>query len=139
MQHRVLALLLAVTVAACSGSPPPPRNLPPPVQSTALGPGDVLEITVVGEKELPHEFKIAADGTLDFPYVKQLAAAGLEPQELADHLKKKLVDGNSYTKAERATAAMIRKLGNLTGAGARELDHQIRSAGQTRSNEIAKK
>jgi len=50
----------------------------------------------------------------------------------ATRIAKKLTDGNAYTKAERATAAMIRKLGNLTGAGARELDHQIRSAGQKR-------
>jgi hypothetical protein len=56
----------------------------------------------------------------------------------AKRVAKKLVDGNAYTKTERATAAMIRKLGNLTGAGARELDHQIRSAGQLRSHGPAK-
>lgn len=86
-------LVLVALLGGCSGSPPSPRNLPAPILSTTLGPGDVLEITVVGEKELPKEFKIAGDGTLDFPYVPRLPAAGLEPQELADHLKKKLVEG----------------------------------------------
>ena len=48
----------------------------------------------------------------------------------AKRVAKKLVDGGKYTQAERATAAMIRKVGNLTAPGARELDHDIRSAGQ---------
>lgn len=91
------AIGLVLALAACSGNPPPPRNLPPPVQSTTLGPGDVLEITVVGEKDLPKEYKIAADGTLDFPYVPRLPASGLEPQDLADHLKKRLVEGKILT------------------------------------------
>jgi len=86
-------LVLLAAFAACTGSPPPPKNLPPPVLSTTLGPGDVLEITVVGEKELPKEYKISGDGKLDFPYVKErMAVSGLEPEELANQLKKKLVD-----------------------------------------------
>ena len=93
MMRLLHALLLGLALVACSGSPPPPRNLPAPVLSTTLGPGDVLEIIVVGEEKLPKEFRIAGDGTLDFPYGGRLPASGLEPQELADHLKKRLVEG----------------------------------------------
>ncbi|CAN5387844.1 hypothetical protein BH09MYX1_BH09MYX1_19820 [soil metagenome] len=95
LRHVFVALTL--DAVACSGNVPPPRNLPAPVLSTTLGPGDVLEITVVGEKELPKEYRVAGDGTLDFPYVPHLPASGLEPQQLADHLKKKLVDGKILT------------------------------------------
>ncbi len=87
------AAVLSALLLGCSGSPPSPRNLPAPILSTTLGPGDVLEITVVGEKELPKEFKINGDGTLDFPYVKRVSVSGMEPQELTDELKKRLREG----------------------------------------------
>jgi hypothetical protein len=48
----------------------------------------------------------------------------------AKRVASKLVDQKQYTVRERRTAALIRKEGNLTAAGARELDHEIRRAGQ---------
>jgi polysaccharide export outer membrane protein len=50
-------------------------------------------VQIVGEKDLPTEFRVQRDGTIDFPYVGQLKVAGLEPQEVADLLKKGLVGG----------------------------------------------
>ena len=47
-------------------------------------------------------------------------------------LAKKLVDGGKYTNIEKATAALIRKDGNLTPAAYKALDHAVRSAGQNR-------
>jgi protein involved in polysaccharide export with SLBB domain len=35
---------------------------------------------VVGEKDLPKEFQVASDGTVDFPYVHRIEVQGLEPQ-----------------------------------------------------------
>lgn len=89
---RVLRLVAAMAlVLACGGSRPPSPKLPPPVQSTTIGPGDTLEIKVVGEKELPSEFKVNPDGTLDFPYLERFEVSGLEPQDVVDRLKQKLV------------------------------------------------
>ena len=88
---RGVALL--VLLAACGGSrPPTPKNLPPPEPSTSVGPGDVFEVHVVGEKELPVDYRVQPDGTIDFPYVKRLAVAGLEPQEIVMRLKEKLIE-----------------------------------------------
>jgi len=96
--YRALWLVLVLCVmTACSGTPPSPRNLPAPILSTAVGPGDVFEISVVGEKDLPKEYKINADGTLDFPYLQRVEVSGLEPQQVGDLLKKKLVEAKILT------------------------------------------
>jgi polysaccharide export outer membrane protein len=51
----------------------------------------------VGEKDLPVEFRIAPDGTIDYPYIGRLKVIGVEPQELVDILRKKLIEGNYLT------------------------------------------
>jgi protein involved in polysaccharide export with SLBB domain len=94
--RSVLALLVLTLVSCTSSRPPPPRNLPPPVPSTTLGQSDVIDVQVLGE-ELPKTYKVRADGTIDFPYVGRINAGGLEPQELADIIKKKLVEAKILT------------------------------------------
>jgi protein involved in polysaccharide export with SLBB domain len=92
MLYRSLTLVACVALAACATEPGPPRNLPAPMQSTVVGPDDLFEITVVGEKDLTHEFQVQPDGTIDFPYVHRVKVEGLEPQEVVDLLKAKLVE-----------------------------------------------
>ncbi len=87
-----VALLLQGSLAGlgCSTEAGPPTNLPTPVQSTSVGPDDLLEVDVVGEKELSHEYQVHPDGTIDFEHgVKVL---GLEPQEVAQLLRQRLID-----------------------------------------------
>jgi protein involved in polysaccharide export with SLBB domain len=87
-------VVLACTAPACTSSrPPPPAHLPVPVTSTTIGVGDLFAIQLVGEKDLPSDFRVAPDGTIDYPYIGRVNVVGLEPQELVDLLKKKLVDG----------------------------------------------
>jgi polysaccharide export outer membrane protein len=82
-----------VALTACTGSrPPPPTNLPPPVPSTTIGQGDLFTVQIVGEKDLPSEFRVQPDGSVDFPYVGRMTVAGLEPQQVVDEMKKKLVE-----------------------------------------------
>jgi polysaccharide biosynthesis/export protein VpsN len=92
MLYRRLVPFFCVALAACAAEPGPPRNLPAPMQSTVVGPDDMFEITVVGEKDLTHEFQVQPDGTIDFPYVHRVKVEGLEPQEVVDLLKAKLVE-----------------------------------------------
>lgn len=84
-----LALLV---VAGCARHHPGTPHLPPPALSTTLGPGDLFEVSVVGEKDLPKEFRVQPDGTIDFPYLDRLVVAGLEPQQIEELLKTSLVD-----------------------------------------------
>ena len=66
-----MALLFAFPwLPACGSSQDNSHiKLPPPVESTTLGPGDVFHMRIVGEKDLPEEYQIASDGTVDLPYI----------------------------------------------------------------------
>ncbi len=90
VKRLVLVVCALLLFAGCYGGRPPTPNLPTPVQSTQLGPGDVFDIDVVGEKDLPTEYRVNPDGTIDFPYIQRVDVKGLEPQEVVDLLKKKL-------------------------------------------------
>jgi len=52
---------------------------------------------IVGEKELPTEFQVAADVTVSFPYIQDLKVAGLEPNELARKLRETLIEKKILT------------------------------------------
>lgn len=62
-----------------------------------MGVGDVFELRIVGEEKLPTTFTIARDGTADLPYVKRLKVEGLEPQEVAELVRAKLMEGQILT------------------------------------------
>jgi protein involved in polysaccharide export with SLBB domain len=89
IRRFTLVLLGAVTVAACADVGPP-TNLPTSHQSTALGPDDLFEVIVVGEKDLSHEYQVHPDGTIDFEH--GVKVEGLEPQDVAQILRKRLID-----------------------------------------------
>jgi len=87
-----LAWALALVQVGC-GSPPPPAQLPvsAATERTALAPGDVFQLKIVGEKELPEEYQVASDGTVDLPYIHTLEVTGLEPQEVARLIRERLI------------------------------------------------
>lgn len=83
--------IASICLAACGPKVDNSRiKLPPPLQSTTLGPGDVFTLEVVGEKDLPKEYQVASDGTVDFPYIHRLEVRGLEPQEIARTVREQL-------------------------------------------------
>lgn len=93
MTKSAAALALAIALAACSSSrPPPPRNLPAAVTSTVVGPGDVFEVYVQGEKDLPKEYRVQPDGTIVFPYLDRVEVGGLEPQQIEERLRARFVE-----------------------------------------------
>ena len=88
-----LALVLTLVLAACGRNYPPPPNLPDPVVNLQVGPGDVLEVVVLGEEKLPKDYEIQPDGSLDFPYLaKSIKVAGLEPRAIASAIRDQLVE-----------------------------------------------
>src|SRR5215204_1952014 len=88
----LLVALLSAFVPGCGRNYPPPPKLPEPVVNQQVGPGDVLEVVVVGEEKLPHEYEIGPDGTLSFPYVEPIKVAGLEPRQIANSLRETLIE-----------------------------------------------
>lgn len=85
-------LFLVLAVGACAGRPRGRIDLPRPVESTTIGAGDVFVLMIVGEDKLPKEFRVAPDGTVDLPYIHRVRVAGLEPQEIADLVRRQLIE-----------------------------------------------
>lgn len=85
------ALVLAVASygALCSsgGRFEPP---PPPPENNSLGVGDTFQVRVFNEADLSQEYRVAPDGTIDFPYIGRVAVAGLGPSQLADRIRDQL-------------------------------------------------
>lgn len=88
----VLVVAFAVTVAGCGRNYPPPHSLPDPVVNLQVGPGDVLEVVIVGEEKLPKDYEVQPDGSLDFPYAPSIKVAGLEPRQIASAISTHLVE-----------------------------------------------
>lgn len=97
LSAAISVLALSLALAACGGAPKKPVDLPAPVQTTTLGVGDVFEVFIVGEERLPKVFTVASNGTADLPYIKRVHVAGLEPEELAELVRKKLIEGEILT------------------------------------------
>lgn len=89
----MLAPLYSLCLGGCSHqSEVAQPKLPAPIESTTLGPGDVFQLQIVGEKELPDEYQVAPDGTVDIPYIHRTPISGLEPQEVARLVRQRLIE-----------------------------------------------
>jgi protein involved in polysaccharide export with SLBB domain len=93
----VFALALASASGCSSHGGPRAQYLPAPSEKTVVGPGDIFSMQIVTEKDLPSEYQVASDGTVDLPYVHTIQVAGLEPQEIARVVRQKLIDGKILT------------------------------------------
>jgi polysaccharide export outer membrane protein len=77
----------------CAKETRPTRtSLSAPTDKTTLGPGDQFRLQIVGEKDLPTEYQVAADGTVTLPYVQIVEVAGLEPHEVAAKVRARLIE-----------------------------------------------
>lgn len=90
-----LAVTLAVAGPACHDTRPKlstagTQGLP---AEDRIGIDDVFEVRVYGEPELSGPFRVATDGTIDFPLAGRLAVIGLRSGELQRLLVDKLKAG----------------------------------------------
>jgi polysaccharide export outer membrane protein len=91
-------LALAIAAPACSSNVPQSRvPLAPPSEKTAVGPGDVFTLQIIGEKDLPEEYQVASDGSADLPYLGAVQVAGLEPQDITRLMREGLVQKKILT------------------------------------------
>jgi protein involved in polysaccharide export with SLBB domain len=89
---RLLPAALLVATG-CHGSQGAQHvNLPAPSERSEIGPGDTFTLEIMGEKDLPKDYMVAADGTVDIPYVHTVAVAGLEPSEVARMVRQRLIE-----------------------------------------------
>src|SRR5688572_2842737 len=97
LQPLLRLLLLVVLVLqgafACGSRRDNSRlNLAPPSEKSTVGPGDIFIMEIVGEQDLPKEYMVASDGTVDLPYLPALKVQGLEPQQIARLVKKQMTE-----------------------------------------------
>jgi protein involved in polysaccharide export with SLBB domain len=66
-----------------------------PVSSpdTTLGFGDLFDVRVYGEKELSGTFRIASDGTIDYPLIGTIKVEGMTPTEVVSLIETGLKEG----------------------------------------------
>jgi polysaccharide export outer membrane protein len=62
-----------------------------------LGPEDVVEIEAVGRQDFTSRVKVAADGTIQLPYLGSVVAANKTTQELSDDISKALESGGFFS------------------------------------------
>ena len=126
MQRFILGVLcsLSVLLGACASNRAVRGNsLPPPTERNVIGPGDTFTLEIVGEKDLPHEYQVASDGTVDLPYVHTLKVADLEAQEVArlvrNHLiaEKVLTDPSVVVQVKEYASRHVTLLGQVAKPG----------------------
>ena len=93
-----LALLFAASMALgarCRPATPGVVTGDPPkgFMDTSVGPGDVLQIEVLGQKDMPTTFRVEGDGTILYPLVGKVKVAGLTPPAVAHRVARRLRQG----------------------------------------------
>ena len=72
---------------------PLPIDSAPPDSEFALSPGDTFDVRVFGEPEMTGAYRVAPDGTIDFPLIGQVMVEGLSPHDVARKLEEQLRNG----------------------------------------------
>ncbi|MFI5298013.1 MAG: polysaccharide biosynthesis/export family protein [Polyangiales bacterium] len=83
-------LALAVVLNGCASAVALPVRLPPPVISTTIGADDIFEVKIYEDPTLDRTYRVAPNGTIDFPLVGRIEVDGQEPQELAELIAARL-------------------------------------------------
>jgi polysaccharide export outer membrane protein len=118
-----------------------------PASRYVIGPQDVLSVTVFGQADLTGKFAVETDGTLSFPLVGRLKAAGLTLRELEAELKKQLADGfltnpqvavgvEQYISQKIFVMGEVRQPGAYPLTGAMALIEALARAGASTTSEV---
>ncbi len=94
---RPLVLLCLALVVGCSTpvttSSPTPDLEQQLYYAATLGPGDIFEVRVYQDRDLSGRYRVAPDGTIDFPLVGRVSVEGKTPSDVADVLREALAQG----------------------------------------------
>ena len=88
-----LVFIIGVYAAGCRTTNPSRASTEAGEDDTTLGPGDTFEVRVYGEEDLSNKYRVAQDGTIDFPLIGRVEVAAREPTEVADMIASRLRDG----------------------------------------------
>jgi protein involved in polysaccharide export with SLBB domain len=88
-----LCLIAALGLGCPPRAQPPEVPLGPSVSEFALSPGDTFDVRVFSEPDMTGSYRVAPDGTIDFPLIGQLRVEGLLPPEVAHTIQSRLKNG----------------------------------------------
>jgi len=96
-----------------------------------IGPNDVLKVTVFGHDDLTRSVSVATNGSIGFPLLGDVPAAGLTPSELETRLrellgKDYLVDPKVSVSVQEYRSQRVFVLGEAEKPGAYPLTGQVR-------------
>jgi protein involved in polysaccharide export with SLBB domain len=100
-------LLATLGLSACYQTPRKPMNVGAEVTgppADRIGVDDVFDVRVYAEPELTGSYRVATDGTIDYPLVGRLDVAGLHTGEIQQLIVKKLEGG--YIKDPQVTVTV---------------------------------
>lgn len=86
-------ILAFVSMLALQPAQQPPAPRAPASHDYIVGRQDVLNITVFGEADISKRYTVDADGTIDFPFIGRVRAAGQTLRQVEDLLVKRLGAG----------------------------------------------
>jgi polysaccharide biosynthesis/export protein len=81
----------AAWLSACGTIPSTPDDVAQPTEYR-LGAGDQLRITVFNEAELTGQYVVGSQGTISYPLVGEVRAAGLTVLEFTESLRQRLLE-----------------------------------------------
>ncbi len=67
-----------------AGGPVPGRAQTPPAPGYLVGPGDTLEVVVLGETDLSRTVIVRPDGKISLPLIGDVPVAGQTPPQVAE-------------------------------------------------------
>jgi len=81
----------ALLLAGC-GHTLPAAESSGAVPLTVLGPGDVFEVAVYGEKDLSAPYRVSAEGDINFPLIGKVVCDGRTASQVSDEISARLRD-----------------------------------------------
>src|SRR6266446_3927428 len=104
-----VALMILFAPAGCSspGSDLPTLAPKQAASSYHLGPGDRLEIKVLGADELASQYTVQDDGTIRMLMIGKVPAAGLTPEQLEGNIANQLAAGRYISHPQVSAAVLI--------------------------------
>lgn len=94
-----IALTFAALATPAVHAQTPPAPAGPAVSlidGYVLGPGDVIEVSVLGREEYKPRVQVQVDGTIQLPFLNSLQAQNLTVLQLREIVRQRLKDGGFY-------------------------------------------
>lgn len=93
---RIKYFIILVTLVATGCGDPPPSEYPTQQiheEDATLGPGDTFEVRVYRQEDMSGVYEVSTEGTISFPLIGIVKAAGKTPVQVEREIHDRLADG----------------------------------------------